>query len=228
MLLPKVLGTEPAGFQVTAVVPEDLELLPPTKLTPLLEWAQQTPHEQLWRPDPAAEGAAEQIAVAWRPYRPEVAVESTIDLVFVPGQCRARQELILRSPHSVPARLLLRVPPDLTLSVQGGRLADESAGKSVRRLTLIPVRNAEQEARLVLTYSFAAEPGANGRAPADLRAGLDIPLVWVESATTSETRLLRLERTRARPFPGEQRLDDTGPRNHQGPRPGARPDGAHP
>ena len=153
---------------------------------------QQTPHEQLWRPDPAAEGTAEQIAVVWRPYRPEVAVESIIDLVFVPGQCRARQELILRSPHSMPARLLLHVPPDIaktTLSVQGGQLADDSAGKSVRRLTLVPVRNAEQDARVVLTYSFAAEPGANGRAPADLRAGLNIPLVWVESATKSETRL---------------------------------------
>src|SRR5262249_49809464 len=86
--------------------PFALRVPPPTN--PQLVLVKQEAHRLEWR----AERFPLQIAVAWRPYRAEVGVESDIDVTLAGSEVKVTHRLQLSFPESdrVPASVLLRVP----------------------------------------------------------------------------------------------------------------------
>jgi hypothetical protein len=191
--LPKLLGAIPGGFQVIVMVPDELELLPPQGVSPLLE-IQAGAQKQVWQLDPAAAKPAEQIEVSWRPFRPEVRAVSIVDLELTAQKGRVQHELRLFYPHS-PPKVTLRVPAVVASSLsirEGGQLAEAVPGSQERVVILSPpVQGWGDQARLLLDYSFSlpsqeSEPTRN---PGGSRAPLAIPLVWAASATQAETKV---------------------------------------
>jgi len=191
--LPRPLGTALAGgFQVTASVPEELELLSPQRKNTQLEPTQQGPQEQVWRLDPAADRTPEQIELAWGPYRPRVQALSVIDLKLIGPQAQIEQDLRLLYPRTPPEkmRIALRVPAEVSgLGViKGGTLLDGPPGGATRLVELnVPERNRpEKEVKLVLQY-FLTLPDPASRKPDD--PPVRLALVTAGDSTFGETQV---------------------------------------
>ncbi len=190
--LPRLRGSSfAAGFQVLVHVPDDLELVPLDSRPAGLDLSQPGPQEQVWRLEAQAEQTPRQIELAWRSHRPRVRAASVIDLNLTSTQARIRRhELRLLYPRT-PARIALRVPPEVagTLAVlEGGTLLESPAGGTTRLVELPPTERhrTDQEVKLVLDYSLALGDLSTHK-PSD--PPLRVPLVAAEDATQGETRV---------------------------------------
>src|SRR5207249_11177070 len=94
--LPRPRGTRDRGEHRVVVVIPDGDLRVPQPPNPSLELVSQEAHRVEWR----AERFPAQVAVAWRPYRPEVRAESVADVTLRPGRVEVSQRLRLAFPES--------------------------------------------------------------------------------------------------------------------------------
>jgi hypothetical protein len=149
LALPRPQGAVDQGGEITVRVGKGMELLTPANVPPSLEAGKQGPHEQTWR----SRGLPEAMTVTWRPYVPEVRLQSIADIELSPERGDVwRHEVRFRLPDAPPDSMTLHVPPGVRdLRVRGGRLRDQTGSRRVVELE----RPAASELRLVLTYSFS-------------------------------------------------------------------------
>lgn len=176
--LPRPVGTrDRSSHQITVVVPDDIDLSGPQPANPALELVSQEPHRLVWR----AERMPTQVAVAWRPYRPEQTVVSTVDVHLEGTQARVRQRFQVTRSESPLKQVALRVPDavaDRVEILEGGTL-----GRGQRFLEtgyrLLTVERTDGEATafaFTLGYSFALPAGEhNGTGTSDFSVPLVIP-----------------------------------------------------
>jgi hypothetical protein len=189
--LPRPLGTIDAT-EIKVDVGRDLEISSATP--PGLDPVGQTPHEQTWQ----CRTPPEALAVSWRPYVPDVRVQSLADVDLTPRGGQVRQEIRLQpGPGAAAAGLwgglpqvALRLPPGVPSVVidEGGTAAGppEARGPagSVQAVNLGKTSGTEH--RLVLRYDFTAAPAA--ARPGD-PATFTVPLVVPEPMTQGEARV---------------------------------------
>jgi hypothetical protein len=180
--LPRPLGADnQPNSEVKLQVGPDLEILPAAP--PGLDPGPQTSHEQVWR----GRTLPEAVAVSWRPFVPDVRVQTLADVDLTPRGGVVRQEMVLQLPQPAPAQLALRLPPGVpALDVlEGGAPAGapeaRGAAGSVQVINL--GKTSGPGYRLVLRYAFTAVPRA---AEAVTFA---VPLVAPESMTQGEARV---------------------------------------
>src|SRR5205085_8704384 len=83
--LPRPLNTLDRGGQMSVKVPENLALVMAGKPDEPVR----DRHQQTW----TVEQAPERVEVAWRPYHPELPVDSLVDIVLDSHQAHVRQRL---------------------------------------------------------------------------------------------------------------------------------------
>jgi hypothetical protein len=198
------------GGQVVVLVPEGFDLLAEQfqkNTEPRLSDA----FSPLFSPLRLKAGAREYILrsekslmhleLAWKPHRPEVEVESTVDLSLMGRQVRAQQEMILHLGQATLARIVLRVPRELRPTLQvvsGGVVADPSTQPEGDEVSIELTGPLQKEHRLVLSYSQKlqekrVEAGDSGSsphaasAPASTRAGFLV--VRAVDASTTQTKV---------------------------------------
>jgi hypothetical protein len=191
--LPRPRGPTDRGDHVLVVEARDLDLRVQQPANPALELGKQEAHRLEWR----AERFPTQVAVAWRPYRPEVHVDSDIDMTLTGSEVQVTHHLQMNFPASdkIPASVLLRVPAGVdALTAGNGPLESaEAPGKGDRTVpcpfgTPAPAGRAR---RLTLEYRVRLAgprplPREGGdRAPADVA----IPLVSTTEATHGQVRV---------------------------------------
>lgn len=179
--LPQPQETTRSGdFAVEVWVPDDVELIVPEKPNPTLTLVSHTPQNQVWKPDPTEDRLQEQIALAWRRYRPEVRVDSTVELTLTPRDARVQHELRVRQGRAAQGQVPLLVPRGMTRPtvVRGGKLTADA-----ERLLVQLDPTTEAESLVVLTYS---SPIPDPAQPAGGRNAFTVPLVQAESATAGK------------------------------------------
>ena len=190
--LPRPLDTrDPGNHLITLVVPDDIDVrVPqPSGANPRLELVSQEVHKIVWKADrfPA------EVAVAWKPYRPDVRTDGVVDLTVTPDRVEVRHQLRFSfgGGDRMPAAVLLRVPKEIVdpPTVEGGRLSEErETGKQGDRegglysVSLSP--SGRREAELVLTYRFAVPKGK--ARPERL---VPVPLVTAPQAARGSVRV---------------------------------------
>jgi hypothetical protein len=194
--LPRCLQTLDRGGQVTAILPpEGWELASGGSLSEDLRPGER---EYTWRSDRAPLRAE----VGWRPYRPESAVDSVADLTLSGHQARVRHQFHLHWSQAPASQLRLDIPPSLKNRVgiepKEARLQPDG--------TVLLAKPLEKDRTLTLEYSFPLPPAAEsllsepvnpqaiavGRAQtlaASRSRRIEVPLVGVEGATRSETKI---------------------------------------
>ncbi len=206
------------GGQVNVLLPEGLELLTgqfgekrvamvqkalPSFLSPLVP--RPGTRAYTWQTD----AAPQRLELAWRPYRPELAVDAVIDLetptadVHGGRQARVQHQLRFRFPQTAPAQVLLYVPVSLQGRVQileGGTVNAEEA-KIQSTWTVALTAPVGKEHKLTLAYSFPLPNQDSGLATQDSQRGtrgpkseargprIAVPLVQPVQATRGETKI---------------------------------------
>jgi hypothetical protein len=191
--LPRVLDAAAGSrTEVKVKAPKDVELTTPGRpgVTALVVTSS---HELEWKPEagsPDAERPPAAIAVAWRPYQPEVHALADVTLTAPDRQAQVHHELRYRFPPSprgsgeATLAVTLRLPAGVqleTFKVSGGRLL-AAEDKQVRRIQLDAP--AGQEAVLRLDYAFLL-PTENAEGDTTFA----VPLVVPEQVTHGETRV---------------------------------------
>jgi hypothetical protein len=140
------------GCEVAAQVPDVFELFDPATgrgLTPrpakglgtlasMLNPAPLRPvnaglREYVWSFEPPAKT----VELHWRPYRPEMPVDTVVDISLSPGRARVRQRLQFLFLQPPPPQVTLRARPGLELeTVEGGRFASDADANGDRDLVL--------------------------------------------------------------------------------------------
>jgi hypothetical protein len=121
--------------------------------------------------------------LTWRSYRPEFVVSSVADLTLAAGLGRVLHQFHFTLPQGSLSQFRLNIPPALKNRV---RLTSKEA-KLESDGTVLLAKSLEKERPLTLEYSFPLplDPGSQ----ADSRGAIDVPLVRVEEATRSETKI---------------------------------------
>ncbi len=175
--LPRCSQTLDRGGQITAILPpEGWELVSGTSLS---EEFQPGERECTWRSDRAPLLAE----LTWRAYRPEFVVNSVADLTLAAGLGRVRHQFHFTLPQGSLSQFRLHIPPALKNRV---RLGTKEA-KLESDGTVLLAKSLEKERSLTLEYSFPV-PLARGSQP-DSGGAIDVPLVRVEQAARSETKI---------------------------------------
>jgi hypothetical protein len=196
------LPMEDRGGQVSVVLPEGQELTSrqfrinpaallrgavPPRIGPLPTKAEK--QEYFWQAEPSPSS----VELAWRPYRPELAVDSVVDVMLVEGrQALVEERLRFHFSQAPPSRVQLHVPPGLRSPVRiaaGGTSAsgDSKIGESWPVLFTAPAGN---EHEMILTYSLPLAPAASSGNPRQTAARrLVVPLIQAVQATRGETRV---------------------------------------
>lgn len=177
--LPQPLNTVDRGGQVTVKMPDRLELVLPGKA----EDPTRDRHQHSW----TAEQTPERVAITWRPYRPELPVDSLADVTLEGRQAHVHQRLTFHFPEKPVTQILLRIPEGLANRVgivEGGKAEEKAAlsektGSWTWPVTLTGASGKEQT--LVLEYSF--------RLPERHEAPFAVPLVLTDQATGGETKV---------------------------------------
>jgi hypothetical protein len=175
--LPRPLGVIDEGGDVTLRVDPELELLA-LAAPGRLEEVQAAPQEQIWR----ARTLPEAVSASWRPYVPDVRVQSIVDLDLTPqGADVKRHELRVRLPQPAPDQIILRTQPAIeSLKVlEGGSLISAAPTRRFVRLE----KGGGPERSLVLSYFV------RGTMPSDKSKTASIPLVWAEPASQTDVRV---------------------------------------
>jgi hypothetical protein len=122
--LPRPRGPTDRTDHTITVEAADLDLRGLQPANPQLDLRQQVAHRLVWR----AERFPSQVAVAWRPYRAEVGVDSDIDVTLAGSEVKVTHHLLLSFPESdkVPASVLLRVPRGVESLTAGDRLIEDA------------------------------------------------------------------------------------------------------
>ncbi len=177
--LPRPLGAIDQGGDVTVQVAHDLEVVPAVPAG--LELTRQSPHDQVWH----CRTLPEAMAVAWRPYVPDVRVRSEANVDLTPRGGRVQQWITLQLPQPPPTQVTLRVPAGITgLALrEGGTLAaPEERGAAARSVTLgKPSGGGEHLLALDFDFTAAPRPGE--------AANFVVPLVYPEPMTRGESRV---------------------------------------
>jgi hypothetical protein len=173
--LPRPVGVIDEGADITLSVNADRELLAPA-VAGSLETVQMAPHEQIWRSPTLPEG----ITAAWKPYIPDVRVESIADIDLTAERADVwRHEFHLQLPQPPPETLSVRVPPGIdSLQIQKGGTLIATTDPTRR---LVRLEKGGMEKRL-LVLRYLVRGGLPGNKPAS------IPLVAIEPAAQTEVR----------------------------------------
>lgn len=173
--LPRPVAKIDSCTQIEADVPEDVELAPPADADV------KEPHRVVWRSAPAADRP---VVLSWQPFRPEVRVESVIDLTLRGGAAEVQQEMRLHFPRTPPKQITLRTPPAVAAALQvlaGGTLAEDAAAPDTRTLRLAGTGSDQS---VTLKYAFALAPAPGGAGDA-----FPVPLPLVEQAKEGGARV---------------------------------------
>ncbi len=178
--LPRPLHAVDRGGQVDVVVPGDQELLTP-------EAGLDVPAPAVHKSRTTSEAAPTHADFAWRPYRPDLAVVVETDVTLRNRAAHVRQRVRFPAGAKLPARVHLRpgrsaardaarrmIGESLKV-VAGGRLDGAPAPGGGWPVVLDDGRGQPLE----LEYDFAL-PAAGPAA---------VPLLWVEQATRTETKV---------------------------------------
>jgi hypothetical protein len=191
------------GHRIVVVVPDDLDVRgsqPDNR--PALELISQEAHRIEWR----AQRFPREVRVAWRPYRPEIQVNSVADVTLTPhgGDVVQRLQLAFAEGDRAPGQVLLRVPRAVNALqlVSGGRFpdgegegtADQGGNRTVVCVLDHLAGNGETVPELVLSYHFAAPAHPEKKRKIAARASgrdalLPVPLVSVIPATHGQARV---------------------------------------
>ncbi|HEY8505500.1 MAG TPA: hypothetical protein VIL46_13030, partial [Gemmataceae bacterium] len=133
-------------------------------------------------------GPPEEVRLSWRAQRPELPVAAEVDLVFRDGQAVLVHEVRFPAGPAVPRRLRLLGPRDLAgvrLLSPAGTIDRAAPGEWLVTLPASPEGNAP----LRLSYAFALPPPPEGVPGPGAARRVEVPLLWVEAATRTETRV---------------------------------------
>ena len=197
--LPHPLDTrDRGGHLITLLVPDDLDVrVPqPSAENARLELVSQETHKVVWR----ADRFPERVAVAWKPYRPDLRVDSVADVTVTASFVAVRHRLrfTFAAGERVPAAVLLHVPKEVTEQpvVEGGELSRDAPTAAVRpgsqtfRCVLQrPSAEAKEDrgrrqAEIVLEYHAAAAQGKDVG-----QRLLPVPLVAPAQATQGTVKV---------------------------------------
>jgi hypothetical protein len=183
--LPKPLQALDRGGQVTAVLPEGVDLVAqasgldlPARWQPVSGDRQHT-----WRCD----RIPSRVDLTWQLYRPDLHAESVSDVILAGRQARVRQQIRLSASQTLPRRLNLEVPESI---VDRLRLTD--GGQLEPNGTVLLPAGAAKDHKLALEYSFVVADGSvpaletNGQSPV---RNLPVPLVRVQQATRADYKV---------------------------------------
>jgi hypothetical protein len=194
------------GGQLTVLLPDDMELVnapeSPAGPSAALPRTPVGTGEFTWQ----TEHAPAQVSLSWRDRRPELAVESLVDLTLAGGQARVHQRFRFQFAHRPPTQVFFRVPAALRgqVRVVEGGAATPALTEGVPLFAVSLGRPMAKEYVLVLEYSFRVNAQRVGPSlppksrqdvvregdsprPGDLR--LTVPLVRLARATQGETRI---------------------------------------
>jgi hypothetical protein len=163
-------------------VPESLELLTQDSGTEVTATGKHA-STRMWDRQPVVWD------VAWRPYRPEFAVNVVADVTFRPRFAHVKEQLSWDQPERAhgpggkAAALALKVPPDVkNLKISsGGKLRNLDTSKQLAVVDL--TQEALAKTVLVVEYDFVL------LAPTAARQDFVVPLVCPEQATQADIRV---------------------------------------
>jgi len=114
-------GRDRGNHVITIVGNDEIDLSIAQPLNPTLELVTQEVGKVVWR----SERMPAQLAVAWKPYRAEFAISSTIDVHLDGQRGTFEQRLRLLKPGTAPRQIVLRVPESIADRLEllrGGQL----------------------------------------------------------------------------------------------------------
>jgi hypothetical protein len=181
--------THDRGGQVTVTLPEGLELYAPAPGNPV-PW--HAVREHTWRSEP--EQAPARVHLAWRPYGPELPVQSGVEVTLAGGRAQVRQRLQFQFLKGPPGRVRLRLAESLAGHVrvegEGGGLERNFESKGKPATYWAPLRAGPGGKRDAVTLLYAVPlPGPLGAGPAEKARHLTIPLAWPVQATRVQTKV---------------------------------------
>jgi hypothetical protein len=181
--LPRPQPAQDLGGKILVSVPRDVELLSPRPGDPT--WQNLLPgrHEYGW----SFEQSPDRIDLAWRSFRPELAVEAEVDVLLVGQQAHVEHRLWFPSPPA-PEQLAFRVPEaiaDRFQVVEHGELLPADVRNAPTRLVLVR-GSVDRKNPLALRYFFPLPDAVPGPRGADA-APLAIPLAVPEPASGETT-----------------------------------------
>lgn len=188
------------GGQVIAQVPDSLELIDQSGksglnaplrgtrglrslsmlLAPLpIRTAKPGLREYTW----IAEQMPKRVDLAWRPYRPELTVDSTVDVSLSSTRARVKQRLSFHfGQQAAPAQVILRGSPQVD-AIEGGRFAGAANANGERDLVLSSPFGAQHI--VALEYSVSVPRDGN----AGETVGLTLPIFEAVAATRGRTKV---------------------------------------
>jgi hypothetical protein len=111
--LPTVPGTLDRGAEIKIETPRGYKLVPARPNDPAWEPsngdASRSPQKHSWK----SARTPDKVELAWRPYQPEVAALSVVDLLIGERQAHVTQRMTLHSPQESVDGVVLRVPIEL-------------------------------------------------------------------------------------------------------------------
>jgi hypothetical protein len=191
--LPRPRGTHNRGsHQVIVLLPESLDGRVPQPPNPRMELVSQEAQRLVWRTD----SVPAEVAVAWKPYRAELRVDSLLDVTLAENQAKVRQRLTLHfeDPGRVPREIVLRGPASVLAGLEvneGGELqrGDEQLGPVRGARFLLRPKAGEATQVLEVEYTTVVGEFRASKAPeVALQRQVGVPLVWVAGATHGQTR----------------------------------------
>lgn len=175
LTLPKPLHALDRGGRTVVVLPPEWELAARQGDVESSVPGPNRSHQytRMWERTP------DRIELSWRPYRPELRVESLLDVTLYASQASVRHRLDLQFPGRTPERVALQIPTALgerLRILQGGVLED--AG-------VVKLDHPESKAKLVLAYDV---PLAKEAFDSLGERVLPFPFVRVRQATHAQTK----------------------------------------
>lgn len=162
------------GGQVSVMVPQGMEIIP---RRPASEVPPPGARELSWN----TERAPMRAEWAWRAYRPELRVESILDVSLAERQGRIRHQLRFHQAQIPAGEISLRVPNGLlgpVEIVQGGKIVPHEGSTTPGTVTVRLGEPAENEHVVTLTYAFSHD-----------RRHVELPVLHSEQATVGESRI---------------------------------------
>jgi hypothetical protein len=191
------------GGQVSVALPRGLELV-----ARQFRGKPEVPARTAWpaflpiRPPPPAreytwqsERAPQRVELAWRPHRPELPVDTLVDLTLAGRQARVRERLHFQFSQPAPAQVLLRVPAGLLepIKIVAGGTPGPEQPRPQAEWAVALTGPVGREHDLTLEYAFLLPDATSSRAaPAGSRHSarrFPVPLIRAAQATRGESKV---------------------------------------
>ena len=131
-----------------------------------------------------SERMPKRIDLAWHPYRPELTVDSTVDISLSASRARVRQRLRFQFPQTLPTQVTLRGSPHVELAaVAGGRFVGEPDDNGDRDFVLQSPVGPEHTVQLEYALALADQVVAGQT------RSQSVPLFQAVAATRGRTRV---------------------------------------